>query len=262
MPPRLILGRRRAGMSMNACGPGGRIHCGTMSLVGRPDSAYGHQSAGGGCRLECVVGLISSTLNGPYHILRRASKLTRRLVSRGLGGGACVFSEMVDPPMSLRRQFATPSANLSPGMIVLEDCKSLLNHLESKKTIAEEYLVCHFLGMGHSLGNGNLGDAQWLPGLKNPADGLAEVTSDCAPPLRLLESGTLNPGTTRPLRGVFFTALSPPESLSRQFFLLTLTPIANSLFLLFRASGCAFPLVTHSSPFSVKWRKISLRCPN
>ena len=55
---------------------GDRIHCGAASLAGRPDAAYGDQSAEGKCRSGYVIGLASSSLNGPCHILRRASRFT------------------------------------------------------------------------------------------------------------------------------------------------------------------------------------------
>ena len=47
---------------------------------------------------------------------------------------------MVDH-MALIREFYTPSVGLSPGMVGLEDCESLFNHLRTKKMITEKYLV-------------------------------------------------------------------------------------------------------------------------
>ena len=39
-----------------------RVHCGSMTLVGRPDAAFGDQSTAGKCRFGYVSGLMSSTL--------------------------------------------------------------------------------------------------------------------------------------------------------------------------------------------------------
>ena len=47
-----------------------------------------------------------------------------------------------------------------------------------------------------------LGNVYWLPGLGNPAHGLTETKSDMGPLLRLLESGTYNPGALRPKQDV------------------------------------------------------------
>ena len=40
----------------------------------------------------------------------------------------------------------------------------------------------------------------WIPGKENPADGLTKMHSEILPLLRLLESGTYNPGMLRPLK--------------------------------------------------------------
>ena len=47
----------------------------------------------------------------------------------------------------------------------------------------------------------NLGDAYWLPGPGNPADGLTKVQSDLGPLLRHLEPGRFRPGSLRSLKG-------------------------------------------------------------
>ena len=47
----------------------GGIRCGAMSLAGWSDAANGDQSEDGKCRRGFVIGLMSSTLNGPCHII-------------------------------------------------------------------------------------------------------------------------------------------------------------------------------------------------
>ena len=126
---------------------GERLHKGTLTLVGWSDAAYGKLSEDGRCRLGYIIGLMSSSLSGPCHVLRWTSKFTRKLVRSSLGGEAYAFSEMVDH-MALIREFYTPFVGLSPGMVGLEDCESLFSHLRTKKMITEKYLVRHFLGSG------------------------------------------------------------------------------------------------------------------
>ena len=73
-----------------------------MSLVGRSDAAFGDKSAGGKCVLGYVIGLMSSSLPGPRHVLRLASKLTRRLVRSSLRGGVFALSGMGDRAALIR----------------------------------------------------------------------------------------------------------------------------------------------------------------
>ena len=67
---------------------------------------------------------------------------------------------------------------------------------------AEKYLVRHFLSTWQALRGGELDNACWAPGAKNPADGLTKVRSDMASLLRLLESGPFDPGSLGPLKRV------------------------------------------------------------
>ena len=59
-------GRKKGAVDGDMGARGGRVHCGTMSLVGWSGAVYGDQSAGGRCRVGHVSGLMSSTLDGPF----------------------------------------------------------------------------------------------------------------------------------------------------------------------------------------------------
>ena len=118
-----------------------------------------------------------------------------------LGGEVYALSGMVDHMLMLR-DFFRPFGDMNPGLGGLGDCGSLFTHLATKTMIAEEYLVRHFLSIQQSSEEGDLENTNWLPGTKNPADGLTEVRSEMAPLLGLLESGCLNPGSLRPFKGV------------------------------------------------------------
>ena len=98
--------------------------------------------------------------------------------------------------------FYGPSGGMDPGAAGLEDCESMSSHLATKEMMAEKYLVRHFSSIQQPFEAGGLGNASWLEGAENPADGLTEVRSDGVPLLRLPESGPFYPGQLRPLRGV------------------------------------------------------------
>ena len=169
MPSRLILGRGRVGMSTDEREPGGgRIHCGTMSPVRRSDAANGGKSAGGICRLDYGIGLTLSTLNRPCHVLQWASKSTSALVKSDLGGEVYALSEMVGH-MSLKREFRKPPQQ--PGE--QEDHRG---NVDCPPFSGDSAVV------------GELGSANWLPGLETPAAGSIKVESGMVPPLRLMES--------------------------------------------------------------------------
>ena len=87
-------------------------------------------------------------------------------------------------------------------MAGLEERESLFTPLKTQKMIAEKYPVRHFSIKQQALGEGELGNASWLPGTGALADGLTKVRSGVVPLSRLLESGVLNPGYLRPLRRV------------------------------------------------------------
>ena len=68
--------------------------------------------------------------------------------------------------------------------------------------IAEDYPLRHFVIFKQALGEGDLENANWLPGTENPAHSLTEARSDVVLLLRLLGSGVFCPGHLRPLKGV------------------------------------------------------------
>ena len=75
---------------------GEKVHSGSRPLVGLSDAASGGHSTEGRCRLGCAIGLTSSTLRGPCHILQRTSKCNRNLVKSSPGGEVCTLSEKLD----------------------------------------------------------------------------------------------------------------------------------------------------------------------
>ena len=137
---------------------GEKVHGGAMSSAGWSDAAYGSQSTGGKCRLGYVIGLMSSTLEGPCHNLRWPSKFTQELVKSSLGGEVYAFSEMV-AHMILLKDFYGPSQSMNPGSGGLGDCESLFAHPRTQKMIAEEYPVRHFLSTQQALEEGELDNA-------------------------------------------------------------------------------------------------------
>ena len=66
----------------------------------------------------------------------------------------------------------------------------------------EKYLVRHLLSILQALEEEELGNAYWLPGTENPADGMTKVKSEMFPILGLMGSGEFRPGTLRPLHVV------------------------------------------------------------
>ena len=130
-----------------------------------------------------------------------ASKFTRKSAQSGHGGEAYASTEMVHHASLIRERY-TPLADLSLGVIGLEDCESLPNHVKKKRAIAERYLARRSPGTQQHLGNGESGDAYWPPGLEGPAGGQNGIRSDMGPRLRQLESGTFHPGGLRTLRGI------------------------------------------------------------
>ena len=98
------------------------------------------------------------------------------------------------------REFYGHFAGSKPGMIGLEDCESLFTHLKKSEITTEKFLVRHFLSIQQALEERELDNVFWIPGKENPADGLTKMHSEILPLLRLLESGTYNPGMMRPLK--------------------------------------------------------------
>ena len=111
-----------------------------MTLVGWSDAAYGGQSSLGDCRLGYVIGLTSSNLCGPRHLIQWTSKFTRKLVRSSLGGEVYAFSEMLDHTSTIR-EFYRHCTELYPGIAGMEDCESLFTHLKKNKLVAEKFLV-------------------------------------------------------------------------------------------------------------------------
>ena len=151
--------------------------------------------------LGYLIGIMSSSLTGPCHVLQWTSKFTRKLVKSSLGGEVYAFSEMIDH-VALLREFYAPFSHISPGMVGMEDCESLFTHLKNRKMVTEKYLARHFLSIQQFLEDGELGNVYWLPGTENPADGLTKLRSEMGPIMALLETGNFRPGILRPLKGL------------------------------------------------------------
>ena len=93
-----------------------KVHCSSMSLVGRSDAANED-------RLGLAICLIYSPCPGPRHILRWTFKPTEKLVKSGLGGRVYALGEMVDHVTSLKDCYGPLEAR-NPGLAVLGDCES------------------------------------------------------------------------------------------------------------------------------------------
>ena len=106
-------------------------HSGTTSLAMWSDAAYGGRSAAGKCRLGHEMGITSPTLSGPRPILRWPSKSTRELERSSSGGDVYALSEAAGH-VSLLEEFYSPVNDLPLGPVSLDDCESLLDHLENK----------------------------------------------------------------------------------------------------------------------------------
>ena len=83
-------------------------------------------------------------------------------------------------------------------MAGLEDCESLFAHLKKNKLITEKFRARHFLARQQAIEIQELGNFYWIPGRENPADGLTKLHSAILPLLRLMESGSYNPGYLGP----------------------------------------------------------------
>ena len=84
----------------------------------------------------------------------------------------------------------------------MENCESLFTHLKNRKMVTEKYLVRHFLSIQQFIEEGNLDNVYWIPRTENPADGLTKSRSEMGPILAHLETGRLQPGLLRPLKGL------------------------------------------------------------
>ena len=54
------------------------------------------------------------------------------------------------------------------------------------------------------VGNGQLENAYWLPGVENPADGLTKLKCGMGPISALMETGRFQRGLLRPRKGLTF----------------------------------------------------------
>ena len=178
------------------------IHEGAMMLVGWSDAAFGTHTQDGRCRLGYIIGLMSSTLTGPVHILQWASKFTRKHVKSSLGGGIFALSEMWGHMEMIIVFSASRREKIrSYGLI---DCESLLSHLLTGPLGVGESLSRHFRCISDALESGDLGYVAWIPGTEHPADGLTGATGDLGPLFHVLETGIFRPGRLAQLRGVSF----------------------------------------------------------
>ena len=181
----------------------GAIHGNAMTLVGLSDAALGDQFSMGKCRLGYVIGIMSSNLCGPCHLVQWTSKLTRKLVKSSLGGEVYAFSETLDP-MSMLRGFYGLFTDLFSGMVDLDDCEILFTHLKKNKPFSEKFLVRHFSAIPKAVEIQELDNVYWAPVEEHPADGPTTLHSEILPLLRLVEAGTYKPGCLRPLKGAAF----------------------------------------------------------
>ena len=129
-------------------------------------------------------------------------KFTEKPVKSSLGGWVYAFSGMVDRA-ALLREFSANFADVSPGMVRMEDCESLFSHLHERATSGKHF-ARHFLGVQHSPDHVELDSVFWLSGPENPAGGLPKIKSNMEPSFRMLQSGSFRPGTLRSLRRVAF----------------------------------------------------------
>ena len=108
--------------------------------------------------------------------------------------------EMIDH-MTLLREFYGPFSRIFPGLVGMEDCESLLTHLENRKMVTEKYLARHVLSIQQFLEDGELENVYWILGTENPADGQTNLRRETGLIMALLETGRFQPGILRPLRG-------------------------------------------------------------
>ena len=95
-----------------------------MTMVGWSDAAYRDQPTEGKYRLGYVIGLMSSTWEGPRHILQWTSKLTRKIAKSSSGGEVYALNEMPDHMLVYKNCYG-PFEGMNPGVVGLEDCERL-----------------------------------------------------------------------------------------------------------------------------------------
>ena len=119
-----------------------------------------------------------------------------------LGGEVYAIGETKDR-MLLLKDFYGPFEGMSPGAMGSENCEGFRTHLKKKKQeemISEKFLVRNFLSIQRALEAGVMGNAYWLPGTENPAEGLTEVRIDVVPPCDFLNRADFVWGSYAPLK--------------------------------------------------------------
>ena len=107
--------------------------------------------------------------------------------------------------MEMIREFYSARGREKLGSYGVIDCESLLSRLRTGRIGTEKFLTRHLRSILDATESGNLGNAVWIPGAENPADGLTKATSGRGPLLQLLGTGLYRPGRLVQLRGVSFT---------------------------------------------------------
>ena len=154
-----------------------------MLLAGWSDAAFGTHAQDGRCRLGYIIGLTSSTLAGPVHILQWASKFTRKHVKSSPGGEIFALSEMRGN-IEMIRELYSALGHEKLGSYRLLDCESLSPHLRTGRLGTEKIShpgtekIPHYRSILGARGGGDLGNVARIPGNENPADGLTKATSD------------------------------------------------------------------------------------
>ena len=162
-------------------------------LAGWSDVAFGTHAQDGRIRLGYIIGLMSSTLTGPAHILQWTSKFTREHVKSSLGGEIFALNEMWDH-VGMISEFFAALGREKIRFFGLIDCESLLSHLRTGRFGTEKVLTRHFRSILDALVSRDLGNVAWIPDTGNPADGLTKAKSELGPLFHLLDTGTHRPG--------------------------------------------------------------------
>ena len=123
------------------------------------------------------------------------------LVKSSLGAEVYALSDMVDH-MSTLRDFYEHFMDVSPGIVGPEDCRSCFTRCENATTVTEKVSARRLLAIQEALETQDLGNVNWLPGLGNPANGMAKTKSGMAPLLRLLRPGAYTPGSLPTGQGI------------------------------------------------------------
>ena len=140
-----------------------------------------------------------------------------------------------------------PCPSYVPGYSGDGGLRKFVHPLGNRGMNTEKYLVRHLLSIQQFLEEGDLDNAYWPPGTEHPADGLTESRSEMGPILALLDTGRLQPGLLRPLKG-----LASRESQSCVHSSLSLSIVFSHLF-------CWASFVNFSSTYILGARPAHLR---